>query len=129
MAYVQTRQVRAGQLISGSFGELVAIKRELAIYFGLFLAAGFLSDTAGAFGWPITLATSVGYFIGQYWLFRAALGQPGMGSNAPMLTLSLFGMALLLGFGLYVGFSIFVIPGILLGAKWIMAPGRELAVK
>ncbi len=122
MAYVQTRQVSAGQLLSGTFEELVAIKRELAIYFALFIAAGVMSDFLGVLALPITLATTVGYFVGQYWLFRAALGQQGLGDNAAQQTVLLFCMALLLGFGLYIGFSIFVIPGILLGAKWIMAP-------
>ncbi len=122
MAYVQTRQVSAGDLISGTFRELGAIKREVAIYFGAFFAFGLISNFLGFVGGLLGLLGIPSYFIAQFWLYRVALGHSDLGPNSAGRIVAMFFMALLLGLGIYFGFSIFFVPGILLGAKWIMAP-------
>lgn len=122
MAYVQTRQVSVGDLISGTFQELAAIKREVAIYFGAFFAYSVVSNFLGVIGGLLGLLAIPAYFIAQFWLYRAALGHSDLGPHSAGRIVAMFFMALLLGLGIYFGLSIFFIPGILLGAKWIMAP-------
>ena len=127
MAYVQTRQVTVGELISGSFEQLAAIKRELAIYFGAFFAAGLIADLIDPLQGPIGLASIIGYFVGQYWLYRVALRNAGVMIDDRWKVFALFGMAVILFFPIVIGLNLLIVPGLLLAAKWVMAPSFLVA--
>lgn len=119
---VQERRVQVGTLLSGTFSELNVIRRELAIYLAVFAAAALLADLAEVIRGPIALATTIGYFIGQYLLYQAMLRKAGMLRDERKKVFSFFVMALLLAIPIYIGAAFLLIPGIILGAKWIMAP-------
>lgn len=122
MAFIQHRQVTVGQLLSGTFEELKGIKKEIGIYLASFFVAGLIVDFLEVLRSPMGLATTIGYFVGQYWLYREALTKAGITYDPSLKGFSFFFMAILLFLPLYFGFLLFVIPGILLAAKWIMAP-------
>lgn len=127
MAYIQTRRVTVGEMISGSFEPLIGIKRELGIYFGAFLVAGLIADFVSVVQPLIAVLAFFGYFVGQYWLYRAALEHYGVVCDDRFKVFSLFWMAILLAIPLSIGWNFFFIPGILLGAKWVMAPAFLVA--
>lgn len=121
MAYVQTRRVGTGELLTGTFAVISAARREVGIYLVLFAGLGLLTsiDLVGAL---VSVASFFLYFPAQYWLCQQMLAQSGMGHHSRLRAFSLFFMAILLGAGISIGFNFFWIPGIILGAKWIMAP-------
>ena len=119
---VQERRVQIGTLLSGIFSELNVIRRELAIYFGGFAAVAVLADLLGMIRGPIALAATFAYFIGQYLLYQAMLRKAGMLRDERKKVFSFFAMAIVLAVPIYMGTLFFVIPGLILGAKWIMAP-------
>ncbi|MHA7818754.1 MAG: hypothetical protein ACX930_03790 [Erythrobacter sp.] len=129
MGYVQTRQVTTGQMITCSFEQLNEIKRELAIYFGAFFAAGLLVDLIEPLRGPVSIAATIGYFVGQYWLYRMALLKAGVIIDDRWKVFSFFGMALILAFPIMIGMNFLIIPGLLLAAKWVMAPAFLVAEK
>ena len=122
MAYIQTRQVTVGELMNGTFAQVFAIRRELGIYFAAFFAAGLLVDFIEPLRGPIGLAATVGYFAGQYWLYREALRRSGVVVDPRFKGFSLFFMAMILIWPIMIGMNFLVIPGLLLAAKWVMAP-------
>lgn len=122
MAFIQTRTADIGVLFIGTFQELFAIKREIAIYFAAFFAAGMLAELVPILLAPVVIATSAGYFVGQYYLYRAALGSLGGGVDPRFKVFSFTFMAVILAFPILFGLNIFYIPGLLLAAKWVMAP-------
>lgn len=129
MAYYQDRRVGVGELLTGTFQGLASIKRELAIYFAAFLVAGLIADFLEVLRGPINIATTIGYFAGQYYLYRAVLRQAGIIYDDAFKGFSFFLMAMILGVALYFSLIFFVVPAILLGAKWIMAPTYLVAEK
>ncbi|MEM7779894.1 MAG: hypothetical protein AAF697_05825 [Pseudomonadota bacterium] len=122
MAYVQTRQVSVGELFSGTFDVLRLAKREVAIYCGVFLIVGLIADFVEALRPLISVVAYFGYFAAQYWLYRKVLELSGIPYDPSFKFFSMFFLAHLLGIILMFGWNLFLIPGILLGAKWIMAP-------
>ncbi len=126
MAYIQDRRVEVGELLSGTFAELGRIKKELAVYFGVFLIAGLLADLIEPVRGGVGAAAFFGYFAGQYYLYRAVMrsggGGPPIEYDPGFKVFSLFFMACVLIFPISIGANFFIIPGILLAAKWIMAP-------
>lgn len=122
MGYVQTKQVSVGDLLTGSFEVLVRIKRELAIYLGAFLVASIVADGSALLRGPIAIASTVGYFVGQYWLYRAALNKAGVMYDPRFKVFSFFAMALILIIPISIGLNFLIVPGLLLAAKWVMAP-------
>lgn len=122
MAYYQDRQTSVGELLNGTFRELLAIRRELAIYFAVFFVVGLLTDLVSPIRGVSAFAAFCGYFVGQYWLYREALTRAGITVDERFKVFSLFFMAVLLAFPISIGFNIFYLPGILLASKWIMAP-------
>jgi hypothetical protein len=127
MAFIQHRCVTAGQLISGSFEELAAIKGEIGLYLLCFLIAGLVADFAGPVGGLVSIAATSGYFAGQYWLYRTALSRRGITVDHKFKVFSFFFMAAVLILPIYFGVILLVIPGILLASKWIMAPAYLVA--
>ena len=80
MAFLETGELSVGELITASFAELTANRREIAIYLGAFL----LVDVAGALipgsrAWLESggLLMLGGYFVGQYLLYRTMLRRAG----------------------------------------------------
>lgn len=127
MAYVQNRQVTVGQLITGSFEQLSAVKRELAIYFAAFFAIGLIADFIGLLRAPLAITATIGYFVGQYWLYRTALERAGVLVDGRWKVFAFFGMAVILIFPIMFGLNFLFIPGLLLAAKWVMAPSFLVA--
>ncbi|MBV7259735.1 hypothetical protein [Erythrobacter crassostreae] len=121
MAYVPTRTATTGQLIGGTFDVLASSSREIAVYVAVFAGMGLLLAIDSVEGLVSTLSFLL-YFPAQYWLCRRMLLRAGLNHSDQFRVFSLFGMAVLLGLALMVGFNIFWIPGIILGAKWVMAP-------
>lgn len=119
---VDERRTTVGELLGGTFAELAAIRRELAIYFGVFLVAGIVAGLELPFMWVVSIMAFVGYFVGQYMLYRAMLERAGMAYDQRTKVPGFFLMAVVLGMPLYVAFALLVVPGIILGAKWVMAP-------
>ena len=74
MAFIQTKRAGMGELLTGTFAHLALIWREIAVYFGVFLVIGLISDALFASPdlAPLTaiigLAAIPAYFAGQYWL-------------------------------------------------------------
>ena len=122
MAYIQTRQVTLGELLNGTFRNLSAIKRELAIYFAVVFAIGILQGFADVIDAIIGIAGFIGYFVGQYWLYQKMLVQTGSGTDDRFKVFSFFAIAALLIIPISIGLNFFVIPGLILCAKWVMAP-------
>lgn len=122
MAYIQTRRVTVGELMSATFAQLSAIRRELGIYFGAFFAAALLADFIEPLRDVISIAAIIGYFAGQYWLYRAALRASGMVVDPRFKGFSLFFMAVILFWPIMIAMNFLLIPGLLLAAKWVMAP-------
>lgn len=121
MAYVQTRTVGTGELISGAFAVVGAARREIGIYLAVFAALGLLLAIEFV-GGLVSVASFVLYFPAQYWLCQKMIKRSGMGHNGQFRVFGLFAMAILLGLGISIGFNLFWIPGIIFGAKWVMAP-------
>lgn len=127
MAYVQTRQVDIGELLGGTFAQLASIPRELAIYGGAVLIAALLAEISSvAFGFIAILAT-IAYFPGQYLLYRAMLTRSGKTIDPRFKVFSFFAMAFILIWPIMIGMNLFYIPGLLLAAKWVMAPSILVA--
>lgn len=121
MAYVQTRHAKLGELLSASFEVLAAAWRPIAIYLGAFAALGLLLSF-NAITTIVSVIAFVAYFPAQYWLYREVLSKMGMSYDASFRVFSLFFMSCLLGMGIGAAMNLFYIPGIILGAKWIMSP-------
>ena len=127
MVYVQDRRAETGALISDTFKQLAMIPRPLAIYFGAFLVLGLAADFIPIMEAPISLLGFVVYFVGQYFLYRELLSANGLTFDPETKILGFFGMAFMLGAAIYFGLFFFLVPGILLGSKWIMAPTYYVA--
>ena len=110
------------QLLRGTFHELGRAKRELAIYFAVFFALALLVELLSFLVAPVGLLATAIYFVGQYFLYREILTRGGMSPVSETKIFGFFAMALLLGIPIYFGLLFLLVPGVLLGAKWIMAP-------
>ncbi len=128
MAYVQQRTATTGELVSDTFDVLGASRREIAIYLAAFGAIGLLLAVDVLEGFLSTISFLI-YFPAQYWLCRQMLTRAGLTHDDRFRVFSFFGMAIILGLAIMVGFNVFWIPGILLGAKWVMAPCYLVAGK
>lgn len=122
MAFIQQRRVETGQLISGTFHELGGSAKAVAIYFAVFLGLGILADLVAVTRPIIAVLATLIYFAAQYFLYRELLEKAGIVYDRRAKVFSFFIMAILLGIPLNLAFTLLVIPGILLAAKWIMAP-------
>ena len=129
MGYVQERRADVGELLGGTFATLKRARRELAIYFGAFFAVGLLSETSSTLGGILALVAFVGYFLGQYWLYQAMLRDAGLLQDEGMRVFGLFIMALLLFIPVVIGLNALLVPGLVLIAKWVMAPSYLVARK
>ncbi|WP_271077628.1 hypothetical protein [Aurantiacibacter sp. MUD61] len=122
MAFLQEKRANVADLLGGTFRELGAIRRELAIYFVIFAALTLLPVNRIGLGLLFTLALFVGYFVGQYMLYQAMLRKAGMLHDSGWRIIEFGVMAVLLAIPISIGLNLFVIPGLILIGKWIMAP-------
>ena len=133
MAFIQTKRAGMGELLTGTFAHLALIWREIAVYFGAFLVIGLISDALFASPdlAPLTaiigLAAIPAYFAGQYWLYRAAFKRLGAQYDPRFKAHSMFFMAVILVFPISVGWNFGFVPGLILAAKWVMAPSFLVA--
>jgi hypothetical protein len=127
MSFLEPKRVSAGELIGGAFGELAENRREVLIYLGAFGVVALASFPVARAVPPLaglaSLALFVGYFLAQYLLYRTLLRRAGQVIVDDRIRIFRF-MAMAVVIGLVVGFasSLFLIPGILIAARWIMAP-------
>lgn len=126
MGYVQTRTATTGELIGGTFGVLAESRREIGLYLLVFAGLGLLLSVDLVAGF-VSAASFLLYFPAQFWLGRKMLMRAGLKHDDRFRVFSLFAMAVILGFAIMVGFNFFWIPGIVLGAKWVMAPSYLVA--
>jgi hypothetical protein len=124
MAFLETEKLSAGELITAAFGELAENRREVLIYLGAFL----LVDIAGAIPRPLVWVTGPtgllafgGYFLGQYLLYRAVLRRAGHAAEGIRI-FRFIGMAIVIAFALMFASYLFLIPAVVVGARWIAAP-------
>jgi len=126
MAFLETGKLSIGELMTASFAELTASRREIAAYLGVFL----LVDIAGALlpaplawlgsGWLLVFG---GYFIAQYLLYRTMLRRAGhAGADNRLHIVRFVAMAFVIGLALAFAINLFLIPAIVLAARWIAAP-------
>ncbi|MEZ5694599.1 MAG: hypothetical protein R3D99_12375 [Altererythrobacter sp.] len=131
MSYIQTRRADVGQLLSGTFIELGQVKRELGLYFGGFALLGLLAEFAPKLvfvtGWLVWLGGIVAYWVGNYFLYQVMLRNSGALQHDGVRVFQFFFMAMLIGIAVLFGANFLVIPGVLLGAKWVMAPSYLVA--
>ena len=127
-AYADKQPLAVGPLLTGTFHELVSIRGPLLLYLGVFVGLGLIGRLGAPLGGLITLVGLAGYFLGQYLLYRALLRHAGlMVEDGPIRVFRFFGMALVLGMAIYLASAFFVIPGLILAAKWVMAPAYLVA--
>ncbi len=126
MAYVQTRFATTGALVTETFNVLASARREVGLYLLVFGGLGVLASLS-AIGGTVSVLSFFFYFAAQYWLCRQMLLRAGLGHVDSFKIFSLFFMAILLSLGIVIGFNFFWIPGILLGAKWVMSPAFLVA--
>ncbi|WP_340586228.1 hypothetical protein [Erythrobacter alti] len=122
MSYIQEKRVDLGLLIRDSFAVLASVKREVALYLGGLLALALLAEINSQVRGIVAIVSLLVFFLGQYFLYQAILRKAGLLQDDRKRIFGFVGMTLMLGFAIYVGFAFLVIPGLLLGAKWIMAP-------
>jgi len=126
MAFLESKALSAGELIGAAFEELARVRREVLIYLGVFL----LADIAGAvdstavpgIGGLASLVLFGGYFVAQYLLYRVMLRRAGHAVDGRFRIFRFVGMAIVIAFVLMFATSLFVIPAIIVGARWIAAP-------
>lgn len=127
MAYIQTRHVDVGGLLGGTFAELANVRREVAIYLGVVAVAAILADLHPVGMSIIATLAVIAYFPGQYYLYRAALADSGLMVESKFKVFAFAAIGLILIWPIMIGFHIFYIPGLLLAAKWVMAPSFLVA--
>ncbi|MGB3166659.1 MAG: hypothetical protein WBA68_07795 [Alteraurantiacibacter sp.] len=127
MSYVQAKRADVGELLGGTFAALKRARKELAIYFGAFFAIGLFAGTSSTLGGLLAIGAFIGYFVGQYWLYQAMLRYAGLLQDERMRVFGLFFMALLLVIPVLVGLNFLFVPGVILVAKWVMAPAYLVA--
>ena len=133
MAFIQMKRAGMGELLTGTFAHLSLIWREIAVYFGVFLVIGMIAEALNSspdiapLTAIISLAAIPAYFAGQYWLYRAAFKRLGAQYDPRFKAFSMFFMAVILGFAIFIGLNFVIVPGLFLAAKWVMAPSFLVA--
>jgi hypothetical protein len=127
MAFVQHDKLAAGELISASFTELAENRRAVLIYLGVFVVVGLVGSSLATALAPIAglggLALFVGYFLAQYLLYRSVLRRAGQLIADDRIRIFRFmAMAVVIAITMTFAMYLFVIPAILIGARWIVAP-------
>lgn len=131
MSFTQGKTITVGEALSGTFEALATAKREIGLYFLMFAGLSALQMAAGNYFDLLTpiiaLVTFVLYFYAQNRLYQVMLSRSGVTVHPGLRTFRFLGMALVIGIALSFASNIFIIPAIILGAKWIMAPSVLVA--
>ncbi|MEL7189305.1 MAG: hypothetical protein AAGK17_07115 [Pseudomonadota bacterium] len=127
MKLIPNRSVTTGELINGTFRELAAIKRPLGLYFGFFFAAAFITGFSSALSAVASIPLFIAYFAAQLYLYRQAMGLGGISMDDVGQVFGLLLMAIILAIPLYFSVFLLIVPAVLLGAKWVMAPSYLVA--
>jgi hypothetical protein len=127
MAFLDTGKLSLGELITASFAELAASRREVLAYLGVFLLADVLGSLAPEWLSSIeeigSLVVFGGFFFAQYLLYRAMLRHAGHdGAKGRIHIFRFVVMAFVITIGIIFASYLFVIPAIMLAARWIAAP-------
>jgi len=123
----QNRQASLRDLLGGTLRELRGAMRELALYVCAVTALSLLPIADFAFGWVISLGVIAGYFVAQYWLYQVMLRRAGLLVDSGRRIASFAFMAAILIWPIAFGINVLVIGGIVLVARWIMAPAFLVA--
>jgi hypothetical protein len=131
MAFLPRQHLATGELIAGALAELRANLRPVLIYLAVMFALGAGAESAPS---PLDrLASFAGifaYFGGLYLVFESMLRKAG---NLPAGQSRRFfrftGMGFLVFFGVLFAMYLFIIPGIIVGARWMMAPSILVATR
>ncbi len=127
MAYGENRQIAFGDVMAGTFALLRQNWRSVLIYLAAMGAINAVTTglaslspvLEGVFG----VATVFAGFAAQYLLFRAMLRQGGqMGGDARFKYFQFIGMAIIVLFAVMFGYVLLVIPGLIIGSRWLAAP-------
>lgn len=127
MAYLDRRQIAFGDVMSGTFARIGDNWRAVLIYLvamvAMNAATGILATLSPVLGGVFGVATVFGGFAGQYLLFRAMLLQSRLiGRDMPFKVFRFMGMALVAVVGVMFGYVLLVIPGLIIGSRWLAAP-------
>lgn len=126
MSFLESKTLSAGELIGAAFEELARSRREVLIYLGAFLladiAGGLASIAVPGIDGVIGLILFGGYFVAQYLLYRIMLRRAGHPVDGRMRIFRFVGMAIVIAFALLFASNLFLIPAIIVAARWIAAP-------
>lgn len=129
MAFIQREKLSTRDLIAGSFAVLGRNWRLIALLLAVLFALFFATDVSPAPADAILATlTLVAFFAGEYLLFQAMLREERYSPVGDRLRIFRFvGLAIMVSLGVSLAMNLLVIPGIILGARWIMAPSFLIA--
>lgn len=131
MTFTEGKTISVGEALSGTFEVLATAKHEIGLYFLVFAGLGALQTGADRYLELLTpiilLATFVLYFYAQNRLYQILLRRSGVPVPPGLRTFRLLGMALVIGIALSFASNFFLIPALILGAKFVMAPSFLVA--
>ena len=119
-------QVTTGQI----FERLGAVLRENSVpLVGCVLALSMIDTALDQYATPgrSILPSSIASFVAQYYLTARALERRGLRTPGVRQFGSFFGLSLLSGLGLLLGFLLLIVPGVYLGVRWSVANSALLA--
>jgi len=123
MAYTQSQSVTIADLLAGTFDELRGIPLQLVMYMVAFLTLGILADLGGPVARGVLgFLTIPAYFVGQYYLYQSMLRRSGLAVDPKFKALGMCGLAFIILIPIGIGLNVFYLPGLLLAAKWVLAP-------
>ncbi len=127
---VKDSAVTLGSLLSRTSDTLSASLKAVALYIGVLSALGVAIELAFG-GGEASAATAVGFLqlclflaaiVAQYLLIEAMLKQTGLFSaDTTRRYLPFLGQSILLSLGIVLGLILLIIPGLLLAARWSLA--------
>lgn len=133
-------KVNVGDLLNGSMDQLKANKPSVLKYLAIFMVLGAISaylDFSFGFvsdpysdNWevgfdygPLGMGVLIASFVGQFWLFGKMLGvEVDFSSGNSSRIAAFFGLAFVTGLGVMFATILLVVPGVILGARWLMSP-------
>jgi len=123
------RDVGFAALMARTFANLRLVWWQLLAYLSVATGLAFAGQLAGQLvgDEPIGLVGLGLYFAGQYWLFHALLKARGLVETPRIHIFAFVGLAAVLIFPIMFGFALFVLPGLVLVARYIAAPSYVVA--
>ena len=123
MSYTRPPSVTISDLLAGTFDELRGIPLPLAMYMVAFLTLGILADLGGPVVQGVLGFLAIpAYFVGQYYLYQSMLTRSGVAVDPKFKAFGMCGLAFIILIPIVIGLNFFYLPGLLLAAKWVVAP-------